>query len=348
MSADRSSDTQGLVVVAPGANTTVQDGGRPGFQSKGIPPSGAQDWLSYALGCALVGNELPPAPLTSGYPGDAALEATVTGPTLEFREETVLSLTGASVKATLDGVDVPTWTAVSVPAGATLRCGRIGPPGVRAYVSVAGGFDVPPYLGSRSTYVRGSQGGVDGRALRAGDYMALGTPRQPFARVAGRTVDELHRPGPEPHQTLRVVPGPQEDLFTDEAVETFYEADWALSPVADRMGFRFEGPPLVLKPRPDYLLRDAGSGPADIVDDVIPIGGIQYAGGREPIVMGVEGPSGGGYAKIGTVISADWRVVGQLRPGERIRFQRVDVATGVQLGLDQLAVPARALLTAER
>ncbi len=327
-------------VVRSGLQTTIQDGGRPGYLSRGIPPAGPQDYRSFALASVLVGNPLPPPPLTPGDPGLAGLEMLATGPTLKFDGPAVIALTGGHVDATLDREPVPTWTAVAVEAGATLRVGKVGP-GMRAYLAVAGGIDVLPYLGSRATYVRGGQGGLEGRALRKGDRLPIGpasdavAPGRSVAEAARRRLDE--RPW-----TVRVVPGPQDHLFTERGLETFFTAEWQLSPTSDRMGFRFLGPALELRERPEYLVRDAGSGPADIVDDIIPIGGIQVPGGIEPIAMGVENPTAGGYAKIGTVISTDLGVLGQIRPMDPVRFEAVTVDEAQQTARDELAAIAEA------
>jgi len=315
--------TATLEVLKPGLQTTIQDGGRPGHLSKGIPPAGAQDHRSFALASLLVGNTLPPPPLSTGDPGDAGLEILAMGPTLRFTEETLFALTGGDVAATLDGEPVETWTAVRASAGATLKCAKVGP-GARAYLAVAGGIDVPPYLGSRSTYVRGSQGGLDGRALRKGDVLRCGTTAEGALQLAGRRIAPHARRKLGPPWTVRVVPGPQDHMFTEVGIETFFSAAWKLSPTSDRMGFRFIGPELEMRSRPEYLERDAGSGPADIVDDIIPVGGIQVPGGIEPIAMGVENPTAGGYAKIGTVISTDLGVLGQIRPLDEVFFQAVD------------------------
>lgn len=322
--------TAALEVVKPGLQTTIQDGGRPGHLSRGIPPAGAQDHRSFALANLLVGNALPPPPLSLGDPGDAGLEMLAMGPTLRFAEETVFALTGGEVAAKLDGEPVEMWTAVRAPAGAELKCGKIGP-GARAYLAVAGGFDVPLYLGSRATYVRGSQGGLDGRALRAGDVLRLGRPADGALDLAGRRIAPGLRRRLGAPWTLRVVPGPQDHMFTEAGLDTFFSAEWKLSPTSDRMGFRFLGPELEMKPRPDYLERDAGSGPADIVDDITPVGGIQVPGGIEPIAMGVENPTAGGYAKIGTVISTDLGVLGQIRPHEEVFFEAVDVEAALAI-----------------
>lgn len=310
-----------MEVVKPGLQTTIQDGGRPGHLSKGIPPAGAQDYRSFALASLLVGNALPPPPLSLGDPGQAGLEMLAMGPTLRFAADTVFALTGGDVSAKLDGEPVPMWTSVEAPAGGTLKCGKVGP-GARGYLAVAGGIDVPPYLGSRSTYVRGAQGGLEGRALRAGDVLSLGDSA---GAASGRQVPPSLRRALGAPWALRVVPGPQDHMFSETGLETFFCAEWKLSPTSDRMGFRFIGPELEMKPRPDYLERDAGSGPADIVDDIIPVGGIQVPGGIEPIAMGVENPTAGGYAKIGTVISTDLGVLGQIRPLEEAFFHSVTV-----------------------
>lgn len=322
--------TATVEVLKPGLQTTIQDGGRPGHLSRGIPPAGAQDYRSFAMASLLVGNAVPPPPLSLGDPGEAGLEILAMGPTLRFTEETVVALTGGEVAAMLDGEPVPGWTAVRAGEGATLKIGKVGP-GARAYMAVAGGIEVPRYLGSRATYVRGAQGGLNGRALRSGDRLALGSLPEGVLELAGRAIAPALRRWLGPPWTVRVVPGPQAHLFSDEGVETFFSAEWKLSPTSDRMGFRFVGPQLEMKPRPDYLERDAGSGPADIVDDIIPVGGIQVPGGIEPIAMGVENPTAGGYAKIGTVISTDLGVLGQIRPLEQVFFQGVSVEEALEI-----------------
>jgi biotin-dependent carboxylase-like uncharacterized protein len=330
-------DQPDIEVLRPGLQTTIQDGGRPGHLSRGIPPAGAQDHRSFALASLLVGNPLPPPPLTPGDPGLAGLEILALGPVLRFTSPAVMALTGGHVEATLDGEPVPSWTAIAVAAGATLKVGKVSP-GTRAYLAVAGGIDVPPYLGSRATFVRGGQGGLDGRALRKGDGLVLGAPPDASEGLVGAEVPhDLRRALDERPWTVRVVPGPQDHLFTEAGVETFFTAEWQLSPTSDRMGFRFIGPALEMRERPDYLVRDAGSGPADIVDDITPVGGIQVPGGIEPIAMGVENPTAGGYAKIGTVISTDLGVLGQIRPMEPVRFAAVSVDEAQGIARDEQA-----------
>jgi biotin-dependent carboxylase-like uncharacterized protein len=311
-----------IEVLDGGLQTTIQDGGRPGYLSRGIPPAGAQDFYSLAVANLLVGNELTPPPLSRASPGAAGLEMPVKGVSLRFGEETVIALAGADMASALDGKPVPRFVPIVVPAGSVLVCG-LARSGARGYLAIAGGIDVPTVLGSRATYVRGAQGGLDGRALRKGDQLKTFPPSADARRLAKRRLGNLPS-GPDEPTIIRVVLGPQDFMFTDQGIETFLTVEWRLSPVSDRMGMRLVGPPLDLHPRPDYLIRDAGSGPADIVDDVIPVGGIQVPGGIEPIVMGVENPTAGGYAKIATVISADLGKMGQILPKGPLTFRKIE------------------------
>lgn len=318
-----------IEVLDGGLQTTIQDGGRPGYLSRGIPPAGAQDFYSLAIANLLVGNALTPPPLSRGDPGAAGLEMLVKGVTLRFPEETLIALAGADMGATVDGAAVERFKPVTVPAGGVLKCGT-AKSGARGYLAIAGGIDVPLVVGSRATYVRGSQGGLEGRALRKGDVLRTFPPSAPVTTLAKRSLDGLPT-GPDEPNVIRVVLGPQDFMFTAKGVETFLTAEWRLSPVSDRMGMRLVGPPLELHPRPEYLTRDAGSGPADIVDDVIPVGGIQVPGGIEPIVMGVENPTAGGYAKIATVISADLGKMGQIQPKGPLTFRKVSADEGISV-----------------
>lgn len=317
-----------IEVLDGGLQTTIQDGGRPGYLARGIPPAGAQDFYSLALANLAVGNEPTPPPLSRASPGGAGLEMLMKGVKLRFHQDTVFALSGAEMGAKLDGQDVPRLTGVHAKAGSELHLG-FAKSGARGYLAFAGGIDVPKVLGSRATYVRGSQGGHEGRALRKGDQIKLLSASSTHASLAGRRPAGDLPPEPAEARIIRVVLGPQDFMFTDKGVQTFLTAEWKLSPVSDRMGMRLVGPPLELHPRPPYLTRDAGAGPADIVDDVIPVGGIQVPGGIEPIVMGVENPTAGGYAKIATVISADLGKMGQLKPGDTLTFRAVSAGEGV-------------------
>jgi biotin-dependent carboxylase-like uncharacterized protein len=310
-------------VVDPGLQTTVQDLGRPGYLADGIPPSGAFDAAALKLANLLVGNEVGEHVLVGTDPGAAGLEMLLVGPALRVVSHTVIAVTGADLEPMVNGEPIPMWTAVPVRTADEITFGSARS-GARAYLAVAGGLAVPPMLGSRSTNVRAGIGGLGGRALRARDVLAVQPPEHRAEKLAWRRIrPELIPAHPSPAR-LRVVLGPQDHLFTPESVATFLDTDWRLSPTSDRMGCRFIGPALKFLPRPEHLVAQAGSDPSNIVDDSICIGSIQVPSGLEPIAMGVDGPSLGGYAKIATVISPDLSVLAQLKPHEVTRFQAVD------------------------
>jgi biotin-dependent carboxylase-like uncharacterized protein len=182
--------------------------------------------------------------------------------------------------------------------------------GVRAYIAVSGGIETPPALGARATYLRGQLGGLDGRALRRGDVVPLGrAPAEPLRRVRPEHVPDY---GPEPE--IRVVLGPQDDRFTARGVAAFLGGPYEMLPQSDRMGARLRGP---------AIEHTAGH---DIISDGIPLGGIQVVGDGQPIVLLVDRQSTGGYTKLATVCSFDIGRIGQVKPGQRLRFSRIDVA----------------------
>lgn len=318
-----------VTVVRGGAETTVQDLGRGGYLGDGIPPSGSFDVTSLRLANALVGNNPGDRYLVGSDPGEAGLEALLGGLTVRAGADAAVAVTGAEAPVTVDGAPQAMWRSFVLGRGATLRIG-VAHAGARVYVAFAGGIDVPLILGSRSTHSRARLGGLDGRALRKGDVLPIGRPRAALTDLAGRSVPEEARPTVSAPWLLGVVLGPQAHLFTEESVERFCVAPWRLSQLADRMGCRFVGPALDFRPRPDYLISQAGSDPSNVVDDVTPLGGIQVPSGLEPIVMGVDFPSIGGYAKIATVISAHLRRLGQARPGDVVRFRAHTVEEAVE------------------
>jgi biotin-dependent carboxylase-like uncharacterized protein len=298
-----------IEVTKPGLATTVQDRGREGYYHVGVPPSGALDQFSHGAANLLVGN-----------PGDAAaLECAYMGPELRFTESTVVAATGAEVELELNGEVQPGWTSFAVAPGDVLTFGYIKH-GARMYLAVAGGIDVPEVLGSRATYVLGGLGGYDGRALQAGDELAIGSARD---EAVGRSVPEDLRPELPNELEIRVVMGLYDHLLTDEGRETFRATSWTLTPVADRVGFRYKGAELDMVQREQPF--GAGSDPSNIVDAPYPIGSIQIPGGVEPIVLHRDAVSGGGYAMIATVISADMDAIAQSAPGSKTRFVAVDL-----------------------
>jgi biotin-dependent carboxylase-like uncharacterized protein len=304
-----------------------------------MPPSGAFDSFSLRVANLLVGNNPGGRYLVGRDPGDAGLEVLLLGCRLRAIADHVIAVTGGDLGPILNDAPLPMWQAILVRRGDEIaftapRCG------VRAYLAVAGGIDVPPFLGSRATNVRAAVGGIEGRGLKTGDRLRVGTPARPLPEpaLADRFWPEHARPRLGAPWTVRVVLGPQDHLFAPESVETFLTVDWKLSPISDRMGCRYIGPKLEFLPRPDYLIEQAGSDPSNIVDDGTPLGGIQVPSGLEPIVMGADVPSFGGYAKIATVISSDIGVVGQGKPGDTVHFRAVEVAEAEEIGLAQEAM----------
>jgi biotin-dependent carboxylase-like uncharacterized protein len=299
-----------IEVVKPGLSTTVQDAGREGYYHVGVPPSGALDQFSLVAANLLVGN-----------PADAAvLESPYMGPELRFTEPTVVAVTGAELEPRLNGESRPRWASFAVEAGDVLSFGHLRA-GARMYLAVAGGIDVPEVLGSRSTYGLGALGGFDGRPLQPGDELALGAPTD--GPAPGRSVPEALWPDLDDESEVRVVMGLYDHLLTEAGRATFLESTWTLTPVADRVGFRYKGEALDMVRREQPF--GAGSDPSNIVDAPYPIGSIQVPGGVEPIILHRDAVSGGGYAMVATVISADLDAVAQSAPGSRTRFVSVDL-----------------------
>ena len=309
-------------VIKPGLLTTVQDLGRPGYFHLGIPIGGAMDRLALRAGNMLVGND----------EGAAALEAVFMGPELVFETDALVAVTGAEMPVFVDDDEQPCWTSFQVKAGQVLSFGFLKS-GARAYIAISGGIDTPPALGSRSTYAIGALGGVNGRAIAADDILPLG---QAGAGKTGASVPDALRRGPGSPAELRVLPGLYWHRITEAAQDHFFEDEWAVAPEADRMGYRFRnGRPL------EFVERDqpfgAGSDPSNIVDGCYPYGSVQVPGGTEPIVLHRDAVSGGGYFMIGTVISADMDLIGQLQPHVPVRFIKVDMDTALDARHDRAA-----------
>jgi biotin-dependent carboxylase-like uncharacterized protein len=298
-----------IEVVKPGLSTTVQDAGREGYYNLGIPPSGALDQFSLAAANLLVGNR----------EGAAALEIAYLGPELRFGSEAVVAVAGGELAPRVDGDEQPLWEAFTVPAGATLSFAHLRG-GARAYLAVAGGIDVPELLGSRSTYALGSLGGFAGRPLAAGDSLPVGAAS---GRAASGAVPADLRPTFSTELEIRVVMGLYDHLLTDDGRRAFAETVWTLTPTADRVGFRYKGAKLAMLEREQPF--GAGSDPSNIVDAPYPIGSIQVPGGVEPIILHRDAVSGGGYAMVATVISADMDAVAQSAPGAKTRFVAVSL-----------------------
>jgi urea carboxylase len=296
-------------VMAAGTQTTVQDyPGRVGYWNVGVPPSGPMDDLSFRLGNRALGN----------LPDAAALEITVSGPTLKFNTEALVCLTGAAMAADIDGVPVSFWSPVALRAGQTLRVGAVVGAGCRAYLSVQGGFDVPPYLGSRATFTLGQFGGHGGRALMPGDVLHLGSapPSGP-----ARAVPAEARPSVGDAWELGVLYGPHgaPDFFTEDDIAAFFAATWEVHYNSNRTGVRLIGA------KPGWARTDGGEAglhPSNIHDNAYAIGAVDFTGDM-PVILGPDGPSLGGFVCPVTLVKAELWKLGQLRPNNRIRFRRL-------------------------
>lgn len=307
----------------------------------GIPPSGAQDTFSLRMANLLVGNPTGGPLVLSANPGSAGLEILLGGLKLRALDDLVVAIMGADIAVTINGNTASRAQTFRLKKGDTFACG-MSKAGARAYLAVHGGIDVPLYLGSRATHMRGQFGGLNGRVLKPGDRLPIGPARADAASLVGRRLRPELMPAYTRQWTVRVVPGPEEDIFTAQSVATFYATEWKLNPKSDRTGMRFIGPALGFRPgRPRYLIEDAGQDPSNItIDPGAPVGTIQVPSGVEPIVLGVDSPTIGGYARIGTVISTDMAAVGQVRPFETVRFVRTSYEAAVTALREQQALIA--------
>ena len=292
-------------VLHAGLFTTVQDTGRWGYQRFGIPVAGPMDPVSHRMANLLVGNR----------PSCATLEVTLAGPRLEFRSDLLLAVCGAEFELLLDGEPVPCGTVLAAGSGQRLAFGRRRQ-GARAYVAVAGGFDVPRVLGSRATHVGSGMGGVCGRALAAGDVLAAGDG------IARRARAGDSRKAPAAAGRVRVLPGPHDDRFGSTGAAALEGRRYRVGAASDRMGYRLEGPPL------------AQEGP-ELLSAAVPVGAVQVPPSGEPIILMADRPTTGGYPRIGTVISADVPVVAQLAPGEGIEFETCDHEAALRALIEQ-------------
>ena len=305
-----------ITVGRPGLQTSVQDWpGRTGLWQIGVPPSGPMDDLSFRLGNTALGNP-------EGAPG---LEFTMTGPSLAFTHATTVCVTGAEVAVTVDGQEVPAWTPVTVPAGGTLDVGTAGGKGLRGYILFEGGLDIPQYLGSASTFTLGQFGGHAGRVLRAGDVLravapSAGAPEE--APAAAVPLDS--RPALSSTWELAVTEGPHgaPEFFQREDIEELYASEYEVHFNSARTGVRLTGP------KPRWARTDGGEAglhPSNIHDTAYSVGALDFTGDT-PILLGPDGPSLGGFVCPVTVVTADRWKLGQLRPGDKVRFVPVRVS----------------------
>ncbi|MBX9848068.1 MAG: 5-oxoprolinase/urea amidolyase family protein, partial [Rhodocyclaceae bacterium] len=301
-------------VLEPGVQSTLQDWpGRTGYWDVGVPPSGPMDALAMRLGNRLVGNDQ----------GTVALELTATGPSLKFNCDSVIALTGARMTATLDGKPLAYYQAHAITAGSVLKLGAVQGAGLRTYLAIQGGIKVPDYLGSKSTFTLGQFGGHGGRTLRTGDVLNVSAahPANLASAKKRKPLATKLQPALSREWKIGVLYGPHgaPDFFTDSDIETFFATDWEIHYNSSRTGVRLIGP------RPEWARTDGGEAglhPSNIHDNAYAIGAVDFTGDM-PVILGPDGPSLGGFVCPATIVQAELWKMGQLKPGDKVRFIRL-------------------------
>ncbi|MDI6868170.1 MAG: biotin-dependent carboxyltransferase family protein [Coprothermobacterota bacterium] len=286
-----------LKVIHPGAMTLVQDLGRPGYLKYGLPPSGCADEISFRAGNALVGNQA----------GCAGLEMTVQGGKFQLLADTLLAITGADMKPRINGHPCPMWQSFLTRAGDILEF-SFARSGCRSYLSVSGGIEVSFIMGSRATYLTASIGGLEGRPLQPGDILC----RESGGEEEGKCFPPRFIPEFKETQELRVVLGPQDDHFTESGLKTFLSEEYTVTPQSNRMGYRLQGPPIETVKK-------------GFISDAIALGAVQVSGEGQPIVLLWDRQTTGGYPKIGVVVKPDIWKLAQAKPGDKLRFRKVEL-----------------------
>ncbi len=306
-----------IKINEPGLWTTVQDLGRLGNYHFGVPPSGAADKFSFMVANLLVGN-----------PVDfAGFEMTVVGGSMTFQKNTVIALTGAPMEAFLNGSPVELWKAIAVQEGddLTLKACREG---VKSYLCVSGGIDVPEVLGSRSTYELSNIGGYQGRKIIKGDRVNIYEPLPGVFKQEGKSVPQEFIPDFKRSQEIRVTMGIKGHMISDEGLKAFLNSEWTVSPESNRVAYRYTGAKVsFIEEEPPF---GAGSSFTNVVDFAYPIGGIMFPNEEELIVLQNDATTGGGFATIGTVISQDLDLIAQSRPLSTCRFVAITLDQAIE------------------
>ncbi|MGI6021469.1 MAG: biotin-dependent carboxyltransferase family protein [Lachnospiraceae bacterium] len=298
----------GIHVINAGPRTTIQDKGRMGYQNSGFAPSGFMDRFACRRANVLVNNE----------DTEAVIEFCIQGPMLKFDEAANIAVSGGNFKISVDGAIHDADTAIHVKAGQTVMI-ITGTIGTFGSIAVGGGLAIPEIMGSRSTNIRCEIGGFNGRALKNGDVLEMRNPGYAAQNLSYRRLPARKLAAPGEVLEVRVIPGPQDDAFTEKGIETFYSSEYTVTTHSDRMGYRLSGGKVETK---------NGS---DIISDGIVLGSIQISGSGDPIVMMADRQTTGGYVKIATVIHVDLPQFVQLRPGQKVRFVPVTVQEAQQL-----------------
>lgn len=319
-----------LRIIKGGIEAVVEDWpGRLGYLGKGMAPAGAMDNVALGFANLLVGNP----------PGEAGIEIAGGYFEAEFGTSTVISVTGTDMKPTLNNQPIPLWESIEVSKGDVIKFGHFGDYGFRTYIGVAGGIDVPVYLGSKSTCLFGSYGGFEGRKLQPGDVLKFGKPAQDLKSLTGRKIREDVMPEYEREWTLRAVPGPNTspDYVTEEGMNYLFSHSFRIQYSSNRSAYRLE------EIKGNFFAREdggvGGSHPSNIVDHAYAMRGALNICGNTPVLLIADGPTLGGYMCVLSVINADLWKVGQGTPSrDYIKFVPCSREEAVQARIDQKAL----------
>lgn len=304
-------------ILDGGLQTLIQDMGRKDYYHLGVPPSGAADRYSYSLGNILLGNPID-------Y---AALEITLLGPKIEVRKKTVIAITGAPIDVKLNGNPTPMWETICVQEGDVLTL-RSVQKGVKSYVCVSGGIQVPHVLGSRSTYTLSQLGGFHGRKLQAKDEVAIGEPLPGVFHHIGMRIPDEYLPKFSSSVDIRIVMGISSYRVSDEGIKAFLNSEWQVGSESNTIAYRYSGATASFTTiDPPF---GAGNNASNTVDIVYPIGAIMVPNEKELILLLRDATTGGGFVTIGTTINADMDVVAQSRPQAKTRFIAVTVDQAIE------------------
>ena len=312
-------------VIKKGLETSVQDyPGRMGYLNQGFPPSGPMDSWSFRLSNLLVGNS----------ENSAALECQFMGPTLGFEKDCIISICGADMQPKLDGSPIPLWQSIKIKQGQVLELSYCLA-GARTYISVDGGIDTEPWLGSKSTFHKAGVGGVEGRAIQEGQLIKVGDGNgQEGKQVKNNCKPHIQSDG---NWEIEVVRGPNDDWLDEKGYKTFQNANWKMQARSDRTGLRLDGPTLTFNEKATNKSPEHGYEPSNIIDQGYPIGGINLAG-QTPIILVNDGPSMGGFIVPYTVPSAAFWKLGQAKPGDILKFKEVTVEQAQEMRRAQTSI----------
>ena len=309
-------------VIKKGLETSIQDyPGRIGTLNQGFPASGPMDSWSFRLANILVGNES----------GEAALECQFMGPTLKFKSDRVIAITGANMSPKIDGELIPMWESIEIKANQTLEM-AFATVGARSYIAFSGGINSEPWLGSRSTFHKAGVGGIEGRAIQDNQIIPLGKNKKIQLRKIKK--DSIPIISNDKNWSIEVVRGPNDDWVDEKGHEIFLNSKWKLQAKSDRTGYRLDGPKLTFSDKATNKSLEHGSEPSNIIDQGYPAGAINLAG-QTPIILVNDGPSMGGFINPYTVPSSAFWKLGQAKPGDTFKFVEISVEKAQLLRAEQ-------------